>query len=34
MIRHVPAALPVYGELQRYREVLKKYPARRQLSIK
>lgn len=34
MIRRVPAALPVYGELQRYREVLKKYPPHSAISLK
>ncbi|MFL9991870.1 sulfatase-like hydrolase/transferase [Paraburkholderia sediminicola] len=33
-IRHIPAAIPIAGELQRYREVLKKYPPRTQISLK
>jgi arylsulfatase A-like enzyme len=33
-IRHIPAAIPIAGELQRYREVLKKYPPHTQISLK
>jgi arylsulfatase len=33
-IRHVPAAIPIFGELQRYRQVLKQYPPSTQISLK
>ena len=33
-IRHIPISVPLVVELQRYREVLKKYPPRHQISLK
>lgn len=33
-IRHIPAAVPILGELQRYQAVLKKYPPHHQISLK